>query len=165
MNWTREQMAKVPGGKKALETADLDDEKALRNRERRAPAPNVGPSVPEKAQCTSQTAGEAISAKLRKKRTMNQTEARFAAVLETRQARQEVLSWRYEGIRLKWGGDMHYTGDFVVFTIVGKPTIYEVKGAHIYERDLVRFKGCRSEWPEFAFEMWQWKKKTWTRLH
>jgi hypothetical protein len=181
---TRAELAKMARqhpalARRGLETADRDDEKALRNRtgkpkddahfKNHAPlsaSTAISGREPEKEPCATQTDGEAISVKLRKKRTMNQTEARFAAILDARKTTGEVISWRYEGIRLKWGGDMHYTGDFIAFlTCSAKPTIYEVKGAHIYDRDLVRFKGCRAEWPEFAFEMWQWKNKTWTRIH
>jgi hypothetical protein len=40
----------------------------------------------------------------------------------------------------------------------------EVKGPHIFDRDIVRFKGCRAEWPEFHFQMWQLKKGEWSRI-
>lgn len=43
-------------------------------------------------------------------------------------------------------------------------TLIEVKGAHIWSRDLVRFKGCRAEWPMFQFEMHQLVRGTWTRI-
>lgn len=43
-------------------------------------------------------------------------------------------------------------------------TMIEVKGAHIYERDLVRFKGARADWPEFSFEMWQWARGEWSKI-
>jgi hypothetical protein len=33
--------------------------------------------------------------------------------------------------------------------------LIEVKGGHIWDRDIVRFKGARAYWPEFAFEMHQ----------
>ena len=40
----------------------------------------------------------------------------------------------------------------------------EVKGGHIWDRDIVRFKGCRAAWPQYEFEMWQLKKREWTRI-
>ncbi len=60
---------------------------------------------------------------------------------------------------------MRYKPDFVVF-IEDMPTkLIEVKGGHIFDRDLVRFKGCRAEWKTwFDFEMWQKKAGQWTRL-
>lgn len=102
---------------------------------------------------------------LPKPRQMNKTERRFADLLDARKRDGKILHWVYEGIRLKWGGGMHYTGDFVVFTGSDCPTIYEVKGAHIRDRDVVRFKGCRAEWPQFPFEMWQWKSGKWTQKY
>ncbi len=71
---------------------------------------------------------------------------------------------------------MVYTPDFVVF---GMPVLntetggdvpsqlkfIEVKGAHIWAKDLVRFKGCRAEWPMFEFEMHQKKGGQWQRIH
>jgi hypothetical protein len=100
-----------------------------------------------------------------KPRAMNKTERRFADMLDARKRSGEILHWVYEGIRLKWGGSMHYTGDFVVFNGNDCPTIYEVKGAHIRDRDIVRFKGARNEWPQFPMEMWQWKEGKWTQKY
>lgn len=105
---------------------------------------------------------------LRGSRRPNKTEQRFADILEARKRRDEIADYRYEGIRLKWGEDsqtgssMHYTPDFLV--IACGFVCIEVKGAHIFDRDLVRFKGCRAAWPWLRFELWQWKKSEWTRL-
>jgi hypothetical protein len=42
--------------------------------------------------------------------------------------------------------------------------LIEIKGAHIWDRDIVRFKGARAYWPEFQFEMHQKKNGIWTRI-
>ena len=101
---------------------------------------------------------------------MNKTESEYALILEAMRHKGEILRWEFEGITLRWG-DMKYTPDFVVFPnqLQGadiKPFIalIEVKGAHIWDRDIVRFKGARAYWPEFAFEMHQKTKDGWKRL-
>jgi hypothetical protein len=116
-------------------------------------------------------------------RRMNKTEREFSFILEAMKRRGEILRYEFEGITLRWA-DMKYTPDFVVFSNVMqmlkqmeviKPGEYttvewsglkliEVKGAHIWDRDIVRFKGARAYWPEFAFEMHQKKEGQWKRI-
>lgn len=110
--------------------------------------------------------------KQRRRGNMNRTERAHSIILEARRQAGEIVSWRFEGIRLKWGHDlktgssMHYCPDFVVFLKDSeRPLLIEVKGKHIRDRDIVRFKGCRASWPEFDFQMLQWKNGCWTRLH
>lgn len=98
-----------------------------------------------------------------KARQPNKTEARFGAVLEGRKKRGEIDSYRYEGMSLRWGGGMRYTADWVV--IIGTEVyLLEVKGKLLRNQDLVRFKGCKSEWPEFHFEMHQEVNREWKRV-
>lgn len=101
-----------------------------------------------------------------RKRVMNKTERDFDVILRWRQTRGEVVEYRFEGIRLLWGGGMVYKPDFIVrFQVPLRPMLIEVKGAHIWDRDIVRFKGCRNEWQEwFDFEFHQRKAGIWTRL-
>lgn len=103
-----------------------------------------------------------------KRAAMNKTEAEYALILEAMKRKGEILRYEYEGITLRWA-DMKYTPDFVVFlnnavAAINGLKLIEIKGAHIWDRDLVRFKGARAYWPEFAFEMWQRKVGTWTRI-
>ncbi len=109
---------------------------------------------------------------------MNKTETEFAMILEAMKRKGEILRYEFEGITLRWA-DMKYTPDFVVLyernklvrcTIEGEiistmycPTLIEIKGGHIWDRDIVRFKGARAYWPEFQFEMHQKKKGSWTQ--
>jgi len=96
---------------------------------------------------------------------MNKTEREYGLVLEALKRRGEVLRYEYEGLTLRWA-DMRYTPDFVVFLPLSQPLkLIEVKGAHIWDRDIVRFKGARAYWPEFRFEMWQKARGQWRRLH
>lgn len=96
---------------------------------------------------------------------INRTEQEFVLRLQEMRKRGEICRFIYEGITLRWA-DMKYTPDFVVFPSFpgALPMMIEVKGAHISYRDIVRFKGARAAWPEFAFSMWQktrgqWRKK------
>lgn len=106
-------------------------------------------------------------------RSMNKTESEFALMLEAQKRSGEILRYEFEGITLRWA-DMRYTPDFVVFTNAYAPdasgdpaahwiSLIEVKGGHIWDRDIVRFKGARAYWPEFAFEIWQKTKQGWRR--
>jgi hypothetical protein len=124
---------------------------------------------------------------------MNKTEREYAMILEAQKRKGEIRRWEYEGITLRWA-DMRYTPDFLVFggdpksyrdwpleaslarfarglplagpmRVIYDIKVIEVKGAKIWDRDIVRFKGARAFWPEFAFEMWQKKAGQWNRLH
>lgn len=105
---------------------------------------------------------------------MNKTETEFSMMLEAQKRRGEILEWRFEGITLAWGCDpvtgkpMRYTPDFYVVQspIGGKMPIIlmETKGPFIRQKDLIRFKGCRSDWPMFRFEMHQKTKEGWSKL-
>src|SRR4051812_33789252 len=108
----------------------------------------------------------------RKRKEPNKTEAEYGRILESMKLRGEIVEYRYEGITLKWA-DMRYTPDWFViaeehldcekeFQLI---RLIEVKGAHIWDRDTVRFKGARAAWPMFQFEMHQKKGGEWRRIH
>jgi hypothetical protein len=105
---------------------------------------------------------------------MNKTEREYSLILEAMKRRGEIIEFRAFGIALEWGLDpdtqkpMRYRPDFIAWrhspSLPIEVVIIEVKGGHIYSRDLVRFKGCRSDWPMFAFEMHQKKAGQWNRI-
>lgn len=100
-----------------------------------------------------------------RKRVMNKTEREYSYILEARKRNGEIAAYKFEGVRLLWGGGMTYTPDFSVQYFGGHIELHEVKGAHIRDRDIVRFKGCRAEWEEwFGFEFHQRRQGTWTKL-
>jgi hypothetical protein len=112
--------------------------------------------------------GEAVA---QPKNRMNKTETEFSLILEAQKRRGEIIGWRFEGISLAWGADpstgkqMWYTADFWVLSHTPFPLLFEVKGPHIFEKDLIRFKGCRAEWgTHFQFELHQKTKSGWTRV-
>jgi hypothetical protein len=101
----------------------------------------------------------------RKGRSPNKTETEFGLILEAQKRRGDILFYSYEGFSLRWGDGMRYTPDYIVFVDNAPIKLVEVKGAHIWDRDIVRFKGCRAEWKQwFEFEMHQKKQGSWIRL-
>jgi hypothetical protein len=108
---------------------------------------------------------------LKKGKQPNKTEAEFGRILESDKQRGKIIRYEYEGMTFRWLG-MRYTPDWIVVcdrVVSTDPYCFfkaiEVKGGHIFDRDIVRFKGARALWPEIAFEMWQKKSGQWNRLH
>ena len=105
---------------------------------------------------------------LHRRGIMNKTETEYAQILEGMKSFGQILRYEFEGITLRWA-DMRYTPDFAVFIKTGEPVVgiklIEIKGPHIWSRDIVRFKGARAYWPEFAFEMWQKTKRGWVQKY
>lgn len=126
------------------------------------------------------SSGPAINKPLKRRKQMNKTEAEFDRMLSARMRRDEIVSYEFEGITLRWGGTesctpMSYTPDFTVFESLEASStdtqgaavrikFIEIKGTHIFDRDTVRFKGARAAWPLFAFEMWQKKGGEWRQI-
>lgn len=106
----------------------------------------------------------------KRRRAMNKTEAAFAAILDAKMRRGEIVSYEYEGITLRWGkiDGIRYTPDFTVFERIEAALVricfVEVKGGHIWPKDMQKFKQARNEWPHFGFEMWQRKSGSWTQI-
>jgi hypothetical protein len=104
---------------------------------------------------------------LRHAKGPNKTEAEYGRILEAMKQRGEIIRYEFEGLTFRWL-DMRYTPDWIVVcesnVTFHRFKAIEVKGAHIFDRDIVRFKGARALWPEIQFEMWQKKSGDWTRL-
>lgn len=82
------------------------------------------------------------SQKAKKGREMNLTERQFEALLKQAFPGQEIL---YERYTLKLAHDLRYTPDFAVVHRDGTIIFYEVKGAFIRDRALIK--------PKMAAEM------------
>lgn len=119
-------------------------------------------------------------AKLPKPR-QNATEAEYGLILEAMKRRGEIIDYRPFGIKLEWGADpesgkpMVYSPDFLVFDDFSQYEaddqprsaairLIEVKGGYIHPQDWIRFKGCRSAWPMFRFELHQKTSEGWRKL-
>ena len=122
---------------------------------------------------------------------MTRPEREYRLILEAMKRRGEIVDYRYQGMSLAWGEDpetgrlMRYKCDYLVINAIlpctgvtgpytvtigdaempwARLTLVETKGPHIYQKDLIRFKGCRAEWPMFKFEMHQLEKGAWRRV-
>lgn len=126
-------------------------------------------STPE-TQEAAPTANQGTTAvRITRRGRMNKTETEMSRILQARMNRHEIAGFVFEGMTLFWGGTadatpMRYTPDFVVFENDEHFTFIEVKGGHIFDRDIVRFKGCRAEWSRFNFEMHQKKAGAWRKI-
>jgi len=113
---------------------------------------------------------------------MTRPEREYGLILEAMKRHGDVVDYRFQGMSLAWGADpetgrlMRYKCDWLVIDAVREEPrmsvklmasvkLIEVKGAHIWPKDLIRFKGCRAEWPMFKFEMHQLIKGEWRRIH
>ncbi len=106
---------------------------------------------------------------------MNKTESEFAMILEAMKRKGEILSYKFEGITLRFSG-VKYTPDFTVvypFIIthlytIPKVKFIEVKGAFIAgnrERAVERFRHAQTYYGDvFQFELHQKTKNGWTQL-
>lgn len=113
-----------------------------------------------------------------KLRKMTIPEKEMELMLKVQLQEGKLLEVRPFGIRLAWGMDpetgkqMIYTPDFYVLMAefrqnpyVSDQKVIEVKGPHIWPKDLIRFRGCRAEWPRFRFELHQRDREgRWNRL-
>lgn len=121
----------------------------------------------KKGQAAQAAVDKLIPKKLRRLEPpkMNQTEREFSMFLEARKTKGEITSYKFQGVRLMWGDGMIYKPDFNALRSDGRIELIEVKGAKIWDRDTVRFKGARAEWRDFfIFEMHQKLEGQWNRL-
>ena len=119
-----------------------------------------------------------VNVERKRRGSMNHTELEYAMILEAQKREFKIIRYEFEGITLRWA-DMKYTPDF--FVVVAQISqndgiwadwdefysfkLIEVKGAHIWDRDIVRYKGARADWPEYQFEMWQKTKAGWKQKY
>ena len=96
-----------------------------------------------------------------KKGEMNKTEERYAGILDLRKMAGEVVHYWFESIKLRIGDNCFYEPDYLVLLASGELEVHEVKGGHITEDGLVKFKAAQTMYP-FRFRLMQWKEGEWT---
>ena len=80
---------------------------------------------------------------------------------------EEIVSRRFEAQKFRltdMADRTWYTPDFRVLYPAGRPEFIEVEGGHIREDGLLRFRIARSQFPEYAWSLWQRRKTRWVRL-
>lgn len=97
----------------------------------------------------------------RKAKEPNKTETEFGMHLYL-QCKQQP---RFEAVKLRIGDNCYYTPDWMVPRDGEKPIFYEVKGGHVWDDSIVKFKAAveiHGSWADF--QLHQKKKGSWTRL-
>lgn len=83
---------------------------------------------------------------------MNKTEARYAHVLDSYVSSGSLEGYRFEHMKLRVGVERDwYTPDFMAWTPGGYIRVIEVKGPHVREDALEKFKAAAMIYP-----MWEW---------
>lgn len=77
---------------------------------------------------------------------MNQTEARYAAHLESRKQAGEIAWYRFEGMKFRLADSTFYTPDFAVMLSGGELECHEVKG-HWEDDARVKVKVVADQYP------------------
>src|SRR5262245_56874604 len=82
----------------------------------------------------------------------SKTEARYADLLKTRLACEDILAFWYEPMSLRLGHQCHYTPDF----LVQRPgtallEFVEIKGSFIRDRSLVKPRAAATRFPCYVF--------------
>lgn len=96
----------------------------------------------------------------------NQTERRFAIdVLDPMLGQGEILRYEYEAITFHIHGVAKYTPDYVTWLPEGGLWVFEVKGAHIHEKDRIRWKAHSKARPWIRWTMVQWQDQQWKTLY
>ena len=83
---------------------------------------------------------------------MNQTEAAYAAMLETRKLAGEVIEWHFESITFKLADGCRYTPDFMVVLQDHTIEFIDVKGGGpVDAKSIVKVKVAAEKYWQFRF--------------
>lgn len=88
---------------------------------------------------------------------MNKTEERFKAILEDRRRAGEFKVILNHAITLRLADGLRYTPDFFGQHQDGSLWIWEVKGRHVWDDALAKFKMAKTMFPCF---IWVWAQYT-----
>lgn len=94
--------------------------------------------------------------------TMNKTEQKYAARLETLKHAGEILWYAFEPINIRLAANTFYKVDFLVLLSSGAIEAHEVKGTFIREDSLAKIKIAATKLP-FQFCIMQYEKGEWNR--
>lgn len=120
---------------------------------------DVLPSIPDEAAIRSGALEAArVSRLTTDEELLNKTERRWLDVLRGRNYSHVMV----KPITLKLGHDCRYTPDLVTADTAGLVTIWEVKGAYVYEKAMYKPRMAARMFPFFRFVLAQWKDGQWT---
>lgn len=138
--------------------------RAAKNRKGKAPTRAAKPKrgeVPDEVPSMP----ELLCMKCERQADMNQTEARFAAVLEGMKRDGHVAEWRYENEIFDLGSGITYRPDFPTIFTTGHKTYYEIKGEQIWDKNRIKFLIAAAMFTEYTWVMVQLKKGEWRELY
>jgi hypothetical protein len=95
-------------------------------------------------------------------RFKNKTEEEFERILKAQYPNSQAILW--ECFKFRIGERCWYLPDFIRIGMAGNLTIYEVKGPHIWDDALVKFKAAKEKYPFITWEMHQKRKDGWRRV-
>lgn len=78
---------------------------------------------------------------------MNRLEEKYAALLDGRKAAGEILSWWFEGVKLKLADLTFFTPDFFVMLADGMLEFHDVKGGFFEDDARVKIKVAADRFP------------------
>jgi hypothetical protein len=90
---------------------------------------------------------------------MNKLEARYGLELERRLRAEEILFYKFEGVKLRLADNTFYTPDFFVQTADGTLECHETKGFMMDDAN-VKIKVAASTFP-FRFLLIKWVRGQW----
>jgi len=91
---------------------------------------------------------------------MNETEAKYARVLDERRAAGEIVDWWYELYTVKLAPSTHYRPDFLVQLADGRLEFHEVKGGFVQEDAWIKAKVAARVSP-IPMIVAQWRDRRW----
>jgi|HubBroStandDraft_4_1064222.scaffolds.fasta_scaffold15550_2 hypothetical protein len=89
------------------------------------------------------------------------TEKRYARFLDEAIANNVVEWWRGEPFTITLAPKTTYRPDFLVALVNGPLCVVEIKGIHVWEDGVVKFKIARELRPEFVWICVRWLKGKW----
>jgi hypothetical protein len=101
----------------------------------------------------------------------NKTEAAFARRLEGQKAAGLIRDYWFEPMKLRldnpdFGRRCWFTVDYLIVNNDGSFTFAEVKGGHIWEDGLIKWKWAAERFASWGrWEMWQRRKGEFTLIH
>lgn len=91
---------------------------------------------------------------------MNETETKYAELLETQRRAGEILFWRYESVKFRLADRTWYTPDFYIMRPDGTIEIHETKG-WMEDDANVKIKSVAEKYPEFKVVLVKLVKGKW----
>ena len=99
------------------------------------------------------------------KERMNKTERRYLNERITPNVFSgSILRWEFEAIKFRIGDNCFYTPDFFIVMLGGSIEIHEIKGGHIRDDAIVKFKAAAERYGFFKWVMIQYRRSEWVTL-